>query len=58
MDTEQIARLLAIDARTKCIFRDVLPKDGLSTTIDRFPVAFVCNTLDGDEPVEFQCPEG
>ena len=30
----------------------IVPKDGLPTTIDAFPVAFVCNTHDGDEPGE------
>ena len=42
MDTLQIAR---------SIFRGVVPKDGLPTTIDgALPAAFVCNTDDGDEP--------
>ena len=36
MDTLQIARLLAMDPRTRSIFRGVVP------------VAFVCNTDDGD----------
>ena len=52
MDTLQIARLLARDPRTRSIFHGVVPKDGLPTTIDAFPVAFVCNTHDGDEPGE------
>ena len=52
MDTQQIARLLAKDPRTKSIFRGVVPKDGLPMTIDVLPVAFVCNTDDGDETGE------
>ena len=52
MDTMQIARLLAMDPRTRSIFRGVVPKDGLPTTIDALPAAFVCNTDDGDEPGE------
>ena len=52
MDIPQIARLLAMDARTKSIFRDVVPKDGLSTTIYALQVAFMCNTDDADEPGE------
>ena len=52
MDTLQIARLLAMDPHTKSIFRGVVPKDGRPTTIDALPVAFVCNTDDGDEPGE------
>ena len=52
MDTQQIARLLTKTLRTKSIFRGVVPKDGLPTTIDAHPVAFVCNTDDGDEPGE------
>ena len=52
MDNLQIARLLAMDPRTRPIFRGVVPKDGLPTTIDALPVAFVCNTEDGDEPGE------
>ena len=52
MDTLQIARLLAWDPRTRSIFRGVVPKDGLPTTIDVLPVAFVCYTDDGDEPDE------
>ena len=50
METSQIARLLARDARTRSIVRDVVPKDGLPTMIDAFPFAFVCNTHDGDKP--------
>ena len=49
-ETSQIARLLAGDARTRSIVRDVVPKDGLPTMIDGFPFAFVCNTYDGDKP--------
>ena len=53
MDTLQIARLLAMDPRTRSIFRGVVPKDGLPTTIDGpLPAAFVCNTVDADEPGE------
>ena len=54
MDTLQIDRLLAMDPRTRSIFRDVVPKDELSTmTMDGvLPAAFVCNTDDGDEPGE------
>ena len=52
MDTLQIARLLAIDPRTRSFFLGVVPKDGLPTTIDALQVAFVCNTDDGDEPGE------
>ena len=49
METSHIARLLARDARTRSIVRDVVPKDGLPTMIDAFPFAFVCNTHDGDK---------
>ena len=52
MDTLQIDSLLARDPRTKSIFRGVVPKDGLPTTIDALPAAFVCNNDDGDEPGE------
>ena len=52
METSQIARLLARDARTRSIVRDVVPKDGLPTMIDAFTFAFVCNTHDGDKPVQ------
>ena len=53
MDTLQIARLLEMDPCTRSIFRGVVPKDGLPTTIDGvLPAAFVCNTDDGDEPGE------
>ena len=52
MDILQIARLLAMDPRTRSIFGCVVPKDGLPTTIDALPIAFVCNTDDGDEPGE------
>ena len=53
MDTLQIARLLAMDPRARSIFRGVVSKDGLPTTIDgALPAAFVCNTDDGDEPGE------
>ena len=54
MDTLQIDRLLAMDPRTRSIFRCVVPKDGLSTTTTDgvLPAAFVCNTDDGDEPGE------
>ena len=52
MDTVQITRLLARDARTRSIFRGVVPKDGLPTTIEAFPATFVCNSHDGDEPGE------
>ena len=41
-----------MDPRTDSTFRGVVPKDGLPTTIDALPVAFVCNTDDGDEPGE------
>ena len=44
IDTEQIARLLARNAETNAIVHDVVPKDGLPTTIDAYPIAFVCNT--------------
>ena len=51
MDTLQIDRLLAMDPRTRSIFRGVVPKDGLSTTTTDgvLPADFVCNTDDGDE---------
>ena len=52
MDTLQIARLLAMDPRTRSIFRGVVPKDVLATTIYAMPVAFVCYTNNGDEPGE------
>ena len=53
MDTLQIARLVAMDPRSRSIFRGVVPKDGLPTTIDgALPAAFVCNTDDSDEPGE------
>ena len=52
MDTLQIARLLAMDSNTASIFGGVVPKDGLPKTIDALPMAFVCNTDDGDEPGE------
>ena len=53
MDTLQIARLLAMDPRTRSIFRGVVPKDGLPTTIDgALPAVFVCNTDDDNEPVK------
>ena len=41
MDTLQIARLLAMDPRTKSIVRGVVLKDGLPTTIDALSVALV-----------------
>ena len=41
-----------MDPGTRSIFRGVVPKDGLPTTIDALLVAFVCNTDDGDEPGE------
>ena len=34
----------ARDARTWSIIRDVMPEDGLSTTIDAYPIGFGCNT--------------
>ena len=37
-----------MDPRTKSIFRGVVTKDGLPTTIDALPAVFVCNTDDGD----------
>ena len=52
MDTLQIARLLAMDPRTRSIFCGVVPKDGLPTTTDALTAAFVCNTDDGDEQGE------
>ena len=45
MITEQIARLLAGYLE---IVHDVVPKDRLPTTIDAYPLTFVCNTHDGD----------
>ena len=54
MDTLQFARLLTMEPCTRSIFRGVIPKDGLPTTIDGvLPAAFVCNTDDGDEPGEY-----
>ena len=41
-----------MDPRTRSIFRGVVPKYGLPTTVDALPVAFVCNTDDGDESGE------
>ena len=52
MDTLQIARLLAMDPNTASVFGGVVPKDGLSKKIVALPIAFVCNTDDGDEPGE------
>ena len=52
MDTLQIVTLLAIDLRFRSILRGVVPKDGLPTTIDDRPVAFVCNIDGGNEPGE------
>ena len=52
MDTLQIARLLAMDPNTASVFGGVVPRDGLPATIDALPIAFVCNTDDGDEPGE------
>ena len=52
----QIARLLAIDPCTRSIFRGVVPKDGLPATIDELPVAFVCNTDDGDYFCSYDLP--
>ena len=52
MDTLQIASLLEMHVRTRSIFRGDVPKDGLPTTTDVLPFAFVCNTDDGDEPGE------
>ncbi|KAI0207790.1 hypothetical protein LSAT2_007533 [Lamellibrachia satsuma] len=49
MDTLLIARLLAMDPRTRSIFRGVVPKDGLYTTRDALRAAFVCNTDVGDK---------
>ena len=43
MDTLQIVTLLAMDLRFRSILRGVVPKDGLPTTIDDRPVAFVCD---------------
>ena len=53
MDTLQIARLLAMDLRTRSIFRGVVPKDGQPMTVHALMVAFVCNT---DEPGEHWIP--
>ena len=52
MDTLQIARLLAMDPNTASVFGGVVAKDGLPKKIDALPIAFVCNTDDGDEPGE------
>ena len=41
-----------LEPRTRSIFSGVVPEDGLPTTIDALLVAFVCNTDDGDEPVD------
>ena len=41
-----------MDPNTASVFGGVVPKDGLPTKIDALPIAFVCNTDDGDEPGE------
>ena len=47
---DQIARFLARDIYSKIIVRDVVPKDGLPTTMDDYSITFVCNTQDSDPP--------
>ena len=47
---DQIARFLARDVYSKIIVRDVVPKDGLPTTMDDYSITFVCNTHDSDPP--------
>ena len=41
-----------MDPNTASVFGGVVSKDGLPKTIDALPIAFVCNTDDGDEPGE------
>ena len=63
MDTMQIARLLAMDPRTRSIFRGVVLH---TTTMDgALPAAFVCNTehwislyLDADGRGDYFCSYG
>ena len=37
---------------TSNVIHDVIPKDGLPTEIDAYPIAFVCNTHDYVRPGE------
>ena len=50
MDARQIERVLALDAITKNIVRNVVAKDELPTKIGACRTAFVCTTHDADKP--------